>query len=124
MASDNSKGGAGSYNQRITVQVNTATATDRDDHGAQLEIWDEESFQLWAAFSAGSSSPGGAEYFIDPQRRVEDIATFKVRYWSRTIAMDPATYRIVYGSKTWNIHRVFDPDGSRTELTIEARSIN
>lgn len=115
--------GAGSYDQRITVQVNTATDTDRDANGAQLEIWDESSFLLWAAFSAGPSRPAGAEIFMDPQRRVEDVATFQIQYWTRTAAMDPATHRIVHGGKTWNIQRIFDADGSRRELQVEVRSI-
>jgi hypothetical protein len=117
--------GAGAFDQRITVQVDTATDTDRDANGAQLEIWDAAGtdFQAWAAFAVEPSRPGGAEYFGEEKRRVENKATFRVKYWTATAAIGPGSHRILHRGITWNIQRVFDPDGSRKEIHIEVNSI-
>lgn len=113
---------SGDLNQRVTLQLNSATSTDVDKNGAQLEIWVDD-FACWAALTVEASRPGGAEYFTEPQRRVEDKALFRVRYWARTAAIDPGTHRLVHNGKTWNIQRTYDPDGSQRELHIETNVI-
>lgn len=116
---------AGDFNRRATFEIDTATASDIDKNGAQLEVWDRAgtAFDTWVSYEALPSRPGSAEYFADPKRRVENRALFKVRYSARNALINPATYRIIYAGTTWNIARVLDPDGGKVEIHIETNSI-
>lgn len=117
--------GSGQYDQRITIEVDTATITDVDVNGAQLEIWDAagSSFVEWSSFSIIPSRPGGAEYFLDDKRVVENKALFRVRRKNSTIGIGPASHRVNYDGRIWNIQRAYDPDGKRVEIHLETNSI-
>lgn len=117
---------AGIYDQRIRIEINTATVADREaKNGAQSEIWTESYFDVWAAYTADPSRPGGAEYNANEKRNVEDRATWRVRFDGQTSLIDPAIYRIrdLDSGKIWNIQRAYDPTGKRAEIHIESNSI-
>ncbi len=114
---------AGLYDQRIKIEINSATSSDRSSNGAQLENWDDEYFYTLAAYEAMPSRPHGAEFDSGSQRNVEDKALFRLRYDPQTSALDPATCRINVSGKIWNVERVYDPTGKRIEVHLEADSI-
>ncbi len=116
---------SGEFNIRVVVQVDTATDTDVDQNGAQLEVWDRvgTDFTLITKFEVDPSRPGGAEYFAEEKRRVENKATFKVRFSSKSNSINPATHRILFDGKIWDVTRVYDPNGKRVEIYIEAKAV-
>ncbi len=114
---------AGLYDQRIKIELNTATDSDKDSRGAQLEVWTDDYFYEMAAYEAMPSRPGGAEYDDGQTRLVEDRALFRVRNYALTSALTAGNARVVHNGKTWNIQRVFDPTGKRIEIHLETNSI-
>jgi hypothetical protein len=113
---------AGIYDQYVTIIFNSATLTDRDSDGGQLEDWGDL-FDALASYQAEPSRAGGAEYNADTKRVVEDRAIFRLRYDAQTSQINEAFYRIRHNGKEWDIQRVYDPTGKHIEIHLEVHFI-
>lgn len=98
---------AGQLNRRIAIQV---SATSRDSTGQQQQTWTDV-LTCWASIHAATSrdvyASGG---FVS---QLSHIIT--IRYTSTPIT---SAMRVLYGTRTFQVQAVTDPDESRVMLNL------
>lgn len=92
---------AGKLRYRVALQRQISSAT--DSYGQRSESWETVAYR-WAAIRAVS----GSEYQFGKQRQAD--VTHEIRLRCLGIESLSPTWRIVYGSSTYQLIDVLDPD--------------
>lgn len=100
---------AGEMNHRITIQQKRVVP---DADGYAAETWVD-----FATIWAQVITSGGREFYAAQKLHAETSAVFKIRYTQKVNTRQ----RIKYGSRTFEILNIADPDGARVELNISAK---
>lgn len=98
---------AGSLQRRITIQAQTTT---QDSYGAEQQTWNDV-LSCWASIKAASSREVyAAAGFVS---QLSHIVTIRYTTTAITSAM-----RVLYGTRTFLVQAVVDPDESRVMLNL------
>ena len=106
---------AGVRNAHVTFQQNTPST---DTAGQSVPAW-KDRFKRWVSIVPR----GGSERWLFEQIRAEIDHAIVCNWDSQLSSIVPATWRIVKGTRTFNIDSVFDPDGTRKTLRIFATEV-
>jgi len=98
---------AGTYRHRITLRESTATG--RDAAGGEILTWSDVA-TVWAAVEPIS----GREYFAAQQVNAETTHRIKMRYRPGV----HSKMRVLFGSRTFDIESVIDPEERHVELHL------
>lgn len=98
--------------QRITIQVK---GTVMDENGFPVETWLEKA-TVWAELLIGF----GREYYGAAKLNTELSGIIKIRHISGLKARET---RVAYGSRTFDVIAVIDPNERRKELELHIKEV-
>ena len=102
---------AGKLRHRVTIQQNTPT---RDSFGAEVESWSDVT-TIWAAVEPLQ----GREFFDAQAVNPETTTRIRIRYRSGIVP----EMRVAWGSHTYDIQSVIEPESNRRELHLLCREL-
>jgi SPP1 family predicted phage head-tail adaptor len=102
------------FNRRITVQkINGYTKV----NGDKIPNW-VDVFSAWVKVEVNS----GREFWTSRKENAEWNGLFKIRY-SKDRSVIDTNMQLVYGTRTFNITSVIDPEEAHREIWIEAKEV-
>ena len=105
---------AGQLRHKISIQANTPT---RETDGAEIPAW-AEVLAPWAEMRALR----GDERFVGAADQT--VATLDTRFTIRYSSQVHSRQRVVYASRTFDIHAVRDPNGRGVMLFLDCQEVN
>lgn len=84
----------------------------QDSYGQETITWTDEA-QIWASIEPIS----GREYFLAKQVQAETTHRIRIRYYSGV----RADWRVLYGTRVFNIESVINPEEANKEIILMCR---
>lgn len=106
-----------SGNLRHIVSIETATRVQSPQSGDEIETWPPTGGTT-LTIPGEFAYLGSREFPESFKTFAETTARCRIRYTSTTALIDPATHRLSFDGKTWDILGII-PDPNKTALTIE-----
>jgi SPP1 family predicted phage head-tail adaptor len=105
----------GEFNKKITIRK--IDGYTKDENGDKIPNW-VDAFTAWAKVEINS----GREFWASRKENAVWNGLFKIQYSKSRSAID-TTMQILYGSRTFNITSVINPEEANREIWIEAKEV-